>query len=279
MFAPCRGFAALLVPGEVYVVVCRRHVPVGRAPTAMPPSQQSLSAPARQGTRFPGRSGLLHDSAAWFLGALVALMISAPFLQHIVLGAAVESTFLLLLLTAAVLAVGGRRWTLTLAVLLATPVLAARWLYFAAPAWVPHEVFLASFLLFVAFVIAQFLWFILHAPRVNSEVLCAAVSTYLLLGLWWAIAYGMAARLSPECFIGATGATRVLQDLDAVYFSFITITTVGYGDITPASSTTRMLAMTEAITGTMYMAVLVARLVSLYTMEAASKSAEPDKQA
>ena len=245
----------------------------------MQSSHQSQPTPARPGARFPVRSGLLRHSAAWFLGALLALMISAPFLQHIVMGVVVESAFLLLLLTVAVLAVGGRRWALMWAVLLATPVLAARWLHFAAPAWVPHEIFLASFLLFVAFVIAQFLWFILHAPRVNSEVLCAAISTYLLLGLWWAIAYTMAARLTPESFAGATGATRVLQNLDAVYFSFITITTVGYGDITPASGMTRMLAMIEAITGTMYMAVLVARLVSLYTMEAASKTTEQDKQA
>jgi hypothetical protein len=56
-----------------------------------------------------------------------------------------------------------------------------------------------------------------------------------------------------------------LHGFDALYFSLITLTTVGYGYIAPVSGPARMLAMMEAVTGTMYMAVLVARLVSGYS--------------
>jgi voltage-gated potassium channel Kch len=62
---------------------------------------------------------------------------------------------------------------------------------------------------------------------------------------------------------------------NAFYFSFITLTTVGYGDITPVSPIARMLAVMEAMTGTLFLGVLIARLVSLYS---APGPAEPPRQ-
>ncbi len=56
-----------------------------------------------------------------------------------------------------------------------------------------------------------------------------------------------------------------MEGFNAFYFSFITLSTVGYGDITPVSKVARMLAATEAMTGLLYVAVLIARLVALYS--------------
>jgi voltage-gated potassium channel Kch len=53
----------------------------------------------------------------------------------------------------------------------------------------------------------------------------------------------------------------------AIYFSFITLTTVGYGDIVPVTTVARMLTSTEAMTGTLFLAVLISRLVSLYSTQ------------
>jgi hypothetical protein len=127
----------------------------------------------------------------------------------------------------------------------------------------------------------QFLFFILRAPRVNSEVLCAGVAGYLLLGIIWMFAYILVARLNPTdaTHLGAFSynigppATHFLNSFDAFYFSFITLSTVGYGDITPVSHIARTLAMTEAMTGTIYMAVLISRLVALYTSQGSEVSA------
>ncbi len=62
-----------------------------------------------------------------------------------------------------------------------------------------------------------------------------------------------------------TGTKETMEGFNAFYFSFITLSTVGYGDITPVSKVARMLAAMEAMTGLFYMAVLIARLVALYS--------------
>jgi hypothetical protein len=97
--------------------------------------------------------------------------------------------------------------------------------------------------------------------RVISERLFGAVVLYLLLGLIWGVIYAVISAHSPEAFAGHPGATVGLADW--MYFSFVTLTTVGYGDITPVTTGARSLAMLEALTGQLYPAVIIARLVSL----------------
>ena len=129
-------------------------------------------------------------------------------------------------------------------------------------------------MLFLAFVVANLLLFILRAVRIDSEVLCAGIAGYLMLGLLWAGAYALTADLVPGAFLFGSGPAsgEGMKGFTSLYFSFITLSTVGYGDIAPVSSVARMLAMLEAITGTLYMAVLIARLVSLHSSAPASKS-------
>ncbi len=175
-----------------------------------------------------------------------------------------------LVLVSGVLAVAQRRRTLVLAIVLVSPALLARWLKIFWDDVVPPEVYLVPALIFVGFVMLQFLYFILRAPRVNSEVLCAGVAGYLLLGIIWMFAYILVARLNPEKAFSyniGTPGTHILTSFDAFYFSFITLSTVGYGDITPVTRVARTLAMTEAMTGTLYMAVLISRLVALYSSQ------------
>ena len=99
------------------------------------------------------------------------------------------------------------------------------------------------------------------------EVLCASISAYLMLGLMWTMAYWLVDQLTPGgAFSFNTNAgTRSMNGFNGFYFSFITLSTVGYGDITPVSRIARWLAAMEAMTGLLYVAVLIARLVSLYS--------------
>ena len=90
-----------------------------------------------------------------------------------------------------------------------------------------------------------------------------AIVLYLLLGLIWGVMYAELAARSSEAFAGHPGATGGLTDW--MYFSFVTLTTVGYGDITPVATSARSLAMLEALTGQLYPAIIIARLVSLQT--------------
>ncbi|PYL60471.1 MAG: hypothetical protein DMF31_04465 [Verrucomicrobia bacterium] len=104
-------------------------------------------------------------------------------------------------------------------------------------------------------------------PPVTSEVLCASISAYLMLGLIWTLAYWLVDRLTPGgafSFNTNTGEHSI-NGFTGFYFSFITLSTAGYGDITPVSKIARWLAAMEAMTGLLYVAVLIARLVSLYS--------------
>ena len=239
--------------------------------------------------KHPSRSGKFRFSAALFLVALIFLFITFPFLELFgdKTGDSIEALLMTLVLVSGVLAVGGRRRTLVLAVVLVAPALIARWFNLFWGDSVPVEFYLVPALVFIGFVMLQLIFFILRAPRVNSEVLCAGVAGYLLLGIIWMFAYILVARLQPidplhpekiAAFSYNVGppATHFVHSFDAFYFSFITLSTVGYGDITPMSHVARTLAMAEAMTGTLYIAVLISRLVALYTSQGSEMPGKKD---
>ena len=211
--------------------------------------------------------GASRYSAVKLLVALGLLFVSAPFVQDLPQGDLLESVLLTLVMVSAVLVVGSRRKVLILALVLLTPALAGKWLNHFRPDLLPPVIFLVAALAFFAFVIARLLAFIVRAPRVDANVLCAGVSGFLMLALLWVPAYAAVARLNPHAFTLPAGpdAPATLDGFSALYFSVITLCTVGYGDIAPFSSVARMLAMTEAVTGMFYMAVMISRLVSIYS--------------
>jgi hypothetical protein len=101
-----------------------------------------------------------------------------------------------------------------------------------------------------------------HAVRVrtvDAEHLFAALDAYLLVGLVFGVGYALLDHVSPGSF-----GERELDLGRGFYFSFVTLATLGYGDVVPVSGPARGFAILEAVAGQMYLAVLVARLVSLY---------------
>ena len=206
-------------------------------------------------------------STVELLIALALLFFSFPFVEELKGGDIIVSILLSLVLISAVLAVSNRRSTLVVAVLLAIPAIIGRWIDHFRPHIVPPAVFLIAGLVLVAFVVINLLRFVLRAPSVNAEVLCAGISAYLMLGLAWTMAYWLVDQLTPGgAFSFNTNAgTRSMNGFTGFYFSFITLSTVGYGDITPVSRIARWLSAMEAMTGLLYVAVLIARLVALYS--------------
>jgi len=211
-------------------------------------------------------------STVQLLAALVVLLISAPFVEEIEGGGLILSVLFSLVLVAAVFAVADRRRTLAIALVLAVPAITARWVNFFRPAQVHPAVFLVCALLLLAFVIGHLLHFVLRAPIVTVEVLCASIAAYLMLGLMWTVAYWFVDQVTPggAFSFNTERGVHSMNGFTGFYFSFITLSTVGYGDITPVSQAARWLAAMEAMTGLLYVAVLIARLVSLYS------SAKPD---
>jgi hypothetical protein len=213
-------------------------------------------------------------STVQLLGALVLFLVSAPFVEELEGGALILSVLFSLVLLAAVVAVANRKRTFAIALVLAVPAITARWLNHFQPNLVHPSVFLVCSLLLMAFVIGHLLHFILHAPVVTMEVLCASIAAYLMLGFVWTVAYWFVDQVTPggAFSFNTQRGEHSMNGFTGFYFSFITLSTVGYGDITPVSRAARWLAAMEAMTGLLYVAVLIARLVSLYSISKSDDS-------
>ena len=124
-------------------------------------------------------------------------------------------------------------------------------------------------LLFILFVTFSQLRSVLRQREVSGETICMAISIYLLIGFCWALLYGIMYQLHPDSFAGLALAksgqpTRILHIFPVLgYFSLTTLSTIGFGDITPLTLQARYVAVAEGITGQFYLAILVSRLVGL----------------
>jgi hypothetical protein len=108
------------------------------------------------------------------------------------------------------------------------------------------------------------------SDSVSRDTISAALIGYLLLTLLWANLYFLLELLHPNSF--TVTHEMILSDPSILrYFSFVTITTLGYGDITPITSQARSLTVLEAFIGQMYVAVLIARMVGIHTAQTLGK--------
>ena len=109
----------------------------------------------------------------------------------------------------------------------------------------------------------------IETREVTSETLWASINVYVLIGFLFAFIYALAGEFSQDAFVGAVVAGDEPHDpvQTYLYFSFVTLTTLGYGDITPSGGVTYSLAYLESLIGQLYVAILIARLVSLYSSQ------------
>jgi Ion channel len=164
-----------------------------------------------------------------------------------------------LVLISGVLALGERRLARLLLMPAAAITLAVdlgSWVLPVPEPWV-QATGLLSLLLLLVVVLGQ----TLRSGPITRHRIQGAVAAYLLLGMIWAYAYSLVALVHPGAF---SGPVRPADGPRAFfYFSFVTLTTVGYGDVLPVHQTARSLAVLEAVTGPLYLAILISRLVSL----------------
>ncbi len=179
-----------------------------------------------------------------------------------------DAAFALVLLTGVLaLSEHGLAWRLLMAAtLVSLGVLLANWMIPVAEP-VIRVAELVSILLLLLVVLGQ----TFRAGPVTGHRIQGGIAAYLLLGLVWAQAYALVEMLRPGSFSGAISAAAGHRGF--AYFSFVTLTTVGYGDILPVHPAARSLAMLEAVTGPLYIAILLARLVSLAMAPGAGRDA------
>lgn len=169
-----------------------------------------------------------------------------------------------LLLFSGVATVTGKKELTVIAVSLVVVALALRAASLAFPSraiLVSRElVSIASLALFAALILVQ----VFRSGPITSYRIQGAIAVYLLLGLIFMLGYEVVYQTVPEAFRFANGADEATHHRhDLAYYSFITLTTIGYGDIVPAHPAARSLAMAEGLVGQLYPAILIARLVSM----------------
>lgn len=129
------------------------------------------------------------------------------------------------------------------------------------------EFAIASLLTFLAFLVlstALAVRQVFASRLIELNNIVGAICVYLLLALTWALVYTLLNALVPESFSGDIEGSVHDQLLDFIYFSLVTLTSLGYGDITPVGATARALATLEVLVGQFYIAIMVAGLVAAY---------------
>ena len=164
-------------------------------------------------------------------------------------------------------AVSSRRILCRIAAVLAVLAATASWvMMFRTDTWILIASYALALVLLAAFsfgILAD----VLRGGRITAEKIYGAISVYLLLGFAWAFGYAIVELVNPGSFSGLAergGAEYVDRVIQMRYFSFSTLTTVGYGDIVPKAPLAQTLTNFEAVMGQIYLTVLVARLVGLH---------------
>jgi uncharacterized membrane protein len=119
-------------------------------------------------------------------------------------------------------------------------------------------------LVFLAFTTLVVFAGVFRSPRVTGDVLAGAVAGYILLGLVWAGVHALVEAYRPHSYAVATNAAGAPTYNDLVYFSFVTLMSIGYGDVVALGGPARMLVICEGITGVAFNTIVLALLVSKY---------------
>lgn len=212
--------------------------------------------------------------AAWkfrlLLLALLALIIMEPFLGERTFDRLCYTTLWTAVLIGTMYAISDVRWQRYAGLGFGAPIVVGLWGRFLFSTQTGELLTLPVLALAAVFfaVVAVLLIRHLVTSSVSSDNVAGAVCGYLLLGIGIGIVYSIVETVRPNSFQGSDKLIAALADATErratlTYFSFVTLTTAGYGDLAPATPLTRILAALEAVLGQFYLAVLVAGLVGI----------------
>ena len=207
----------------------------------------------------------MRDKVGRFSFLLLSILLMfalRPFLEPFIRISLLSDLFFSLVMLSGIYAVGYKKRDYVLSFATAIPALLLSWtaeLLHVPVMRLPAAIFSA---VFFALALILILSHVNRQREVTRDVVMGAVCAYFLIGIVWAHVYYLLEGASPGAFSLPRNLTG--DPVHFIYYSFITLTTVGYGDILPVSNPARSLAVLEAMVGQMYLAVTMARLVAVH---------------
>jgi hypothetical protein len=231
--------------------------------------------PERGTEHGPGASGFGWQMSLFF-GALMLVFVYLPI--DVELPVSLFAFMFSGVLLAATYSVRTRgHWRLVSVVLAMTSIVLA-WaatLLVAVPTWLELSAFIVSSL-FVIYTMGIIVMRVMQVRHVTIHTISAALSLYLLMGILCGLVYSSLETAIPGSFHSAAASLlHIDRTVDLfpplLYFSFTTITTLGFGDVYPVSPAARAMVIVEAVAGQIYLVAMVAMLVSMFASERASR--------
>jgi hypothetical protein len=209
---------------------------------------------------------LLRMPCVQLLLSQLVLILAFPWLETSIAGNLALDLLHLTVLVMVVRAVGLTPGRQIIAVVLAIAVVLTQAAYFLSEIDDLGAVALVALGLFQAYAVWCLLQYVMLDEIATTDELFAAASIYVLLAMAFACVFSVLEHLAPGSFFvnPANNADGVVNWWDLVYFSFTTLTSVGFGEITPVTSHARSLVMVEQVVGVLFVALLIARLTGIY---------------
>jgi voltage-gated potassium channel len=218
-------------------------------------------------SRKPIRLTPRHFS--WLLASLIIVLVLAPQFEDSYIGAILLNAGLTAVFVTGVIANRHRKLLFRASLVIAVVAIPLTWAAFATHA---IEVSLSQFavvVLFCGFTAGLILSAVLREYLGGIQAVLGAICVYLLIGLAWATAYAAIDHIEPQSFdfnnhrtTTTTGGQTYTVFSQMVYFSFVTMSTLGYGDVTPRTSLAETATWMQSVVGQLYIAILIARLVT-----------------
>jgi hypothetical protein len=202
----------------------------------------------------------------FMLGTMLFLFVAIPILDQFLGLKLLLNVFFSALMVSGIYAVSDRRHAVIIASIIAFAALMARWSNYVLASPSMGLVDDALGIVFSAYAGVVIISYVFREKEVTADVIYGAVCVYLFLGVTWAFLYALLEAVQPGSFDVENAKLNSF-----LYYSFVTQTTLGYGDITPATSPARSFSALQAIVGQLYIAVAIARLVGIHISQSLRK--------
>ncbi|MBW1932626.1 MAG: two pore domain potassium channel family protein [Deltaproteobacteria bacterium] len=216
-------------------------------------------------------SSCLRGRFLFLLISILLLLILSPLLDNFIGLKFLLNIFMTAIFISGVYAVSQKKIYMLITAALAIPMLASLWsAYFIK---IPYFQLTGQIcgVLCMAFMVIIILSHIIRVKNVTADVIFGAIVVYLLMALMWSFMYSVVEDLHPGSFIIPEGPIKDSRFL-FTYFSFVTLATLGYGDVTPLTAPACSLSIIEAIIGQIYLVVVVAWLVGMFVSQSLVKN-------